>query len=101
MHGAERCTPLPNPPPQWGRRSARLVDDRHDALELGRRLHALLALAQRPLAEQWPGGEDRRVAHVDLGVAGERERRGVLVPDLGLELVGVAHLEVQRALADL
>ena len=41
------------------------------------------------------------LAEVVLGGPGEREAGGVLVPHLGLQVVGLAHLEVQRALADL
>src|SRR3989442_1665110 len=78
-----------------------LIDDLHDALDRCRRLDTLRALGLRPAPVERPQGQDRRVARVELRIAGEREPGGVLVPHLGHEVVVVPHLEVQRALPQL
>src|SRR3989441_463778 len=78
-----------------------LIDDLHDAFDRCRRLDTLRALGLRPAPVERPQGQDRRVARVELRIAGEREPGGVLVPHLGHEVVVVPHLEVQRALPQL
>ena len=74
-----------------------------DLLGLRRRLNALLAVGVVPLLPQRSVGEVpvQVLAEIVLGRAGEREPGRVLVPHLGLQVVGLAHLEVQGALADL
>ena len=80
------------------------VGHRLEADELGPEEDALgdllAPVLQRPVGHHVELHE-AVLARVDLGVAGERKAGGVLVPHLGLQLVGVAHLEVERPLADL
>src|SRR5690606_18492025 len=78
-----------------------LLDDLHDAGDLGGRLDAAFTVGGVPGARL--DGEDRGriAAGVDLGVAREGETAGVFVPDLDDQLVGVAHGEVRGAFADL
>src|SRR3954447_22035464 len=54
-----------------------------------------------PRREQRAQREDGRIARVHLRIAGEGKARRVLVPDFAHELVGVAHAEMQGALANL
>ena len=83
------------------RAEVRRVDHLHDLLDRRGRLHAFGALVVDTSWAERPEGQGRLVAHVELGLAGEREAAGVLVPDLDHAARRIAHREMRRALADL
>src|SRR5262249_43088032 len=66
---------------------ARSIDQLDYLFDFGCRLDTLLTLGIVPLCVQWSEGEDHRIPHVNLCIAGERKGGRIVVPNLRHKII--------------